>query len=766
LNVRPLLLWKEHKPGQGREETTTKLHSTSLAVALLTISCSAFADDVIPAAVQPSAQTGQQQTEPADAEDLPPAEPVESLSLDLEALDRQVERVVIVTARGFEEKPGETGRNIAVVSEERIAQKGGQTLPDALQGEAGIWVQKTDLGAGSPFLRGFTGKHTLILLDGVRFNNSTFRSGPNQYLNTIDVTLARRFEVLFGPGSVVYGSDAIGGVMNVLTWPTEIELKLGPETGNHVFTQYSSADQGFVGHYDYADASGKLWYELGVTYVNCEDLRAGRGPSPVGAVDINGVQTPSGYEGGSMNLSLLYTPSEYDEWRTFFTTTRLVNVPRSDRLIPNDKVATADVIYLYDPQEMQFGYVEWRGIRDFADYRVNISYNRQLEGRTRRNSGWTRTRFEEDEVQTAGVIFSSRSTLGPGELVAGAEGYFDTIASSRFDVADGTGIITVRSPLYPDGTTYLSSGAFADYRFAAGEAGIVDLGLRYSAFHIKTDFKGLIVGPVGPLYELEKTYQDVTWGASFTRPIVEDTDWYISIARGFRAPNVDDTAVNGDWSSGTDIPNIDLVPEKVINYEIGTKCQTKICRAGLSLYYADYSDLIARVYVDPGPDTIPGTTDDLFQYQNITEAVVYGTEASLDCRIFRAANSRLSFFGTLGYTFGENDTASQPLSKIPPLNGTAGFRLEEPSKRWWTECFVECAARQDRLSSADIADRRIPIAGTPGWATVSLRGGVKITDSLTVNIGLVNLGDKRYRMHGSGLDAPGANAVLSMDCRF
>lgn len=673
---------------------------------------------------------------------------------------------VVVTASGFEESAGETGCRVTAVDEERIKEKGGQTLPDALNGEAGVWVQKTSMGHGSPIIRGFIGKHVLTLIDGVRFNNATFRFGPNQYLNTIDFSVLERFEVLHGPGSVIYGSDAVGGVMNVLTWPAEAEMdKL--QLGSRLFAQFSTANQGVYEHYSYGANAGDLWHLLGATYMSYRNLRAGRGESPIGVVDVDGVQPQTNYEGGALRLSMRYAPVGEDEWRTFFTATRQVDVPRTDKLLATDRNTNPEEIYSYDPQELEFGYIEWRRHRIEGDYRMNLSLNRQEEGRVRRKAGWTKVRYEKDEIQTAGFVFSMRRPSGAGELVAGAEVYNDWIASSRKEVADGTGIVTVESPRFPDGTTYLSSGVFADYQFAAGATGIVDLGLRYSLFRFDADFGGLVVGSVGPLYEVERTYQDFAGEVSYTQPVSENAEWYASIARGFRAPNVDDLAVSGDWSSGNDIPNPDLDPERVMNYEFGLKAHSATQRAALSIFYAACDDLIARTYVDPGADGIPGTSDDLYQFQNINEAVTTGAELAFDRQVRQDMNTSLRLSATAAYVHGQNQTANEPLSKVPPFNGTIGARLEEAAAaRWWCEFFIQWADKQDRLSSSDQNDKRIPVGGTPGWATLNLRGGLKLSDNLTLNLALLNLGDKRYRSHASGMDAPGFGAVLSLDARF
>ncbi|MBN1809838.1 MAG: TonB-dependent receptor [Planctomycetes bacterium] len=141
-------------------------------------------------------------------------------------------------------------------------------------------------------------------------------------------------------------------------------------------------------------------------------------------------------------------------------------------------------------------------------------------------------------------------------------------------------------------------------------------------------------------------------------------------------------------------------------------------------------------------------------------------EVELDREVYSNGNTSMRVFGTIAYTYGRNETDNEPVTRIPPFNGTAGVRVEQDSGRWWSEFFMQWAARQDRLSSGDVSDVRIPAGGTSGWATLNLRGGVNVNENLSINAGLMNLEDVRYRIHGSGIDAPGLNAMLSLECRF
>lgn len=675
---------------------------------------------------------------------------------------------VVVTAERHESSILEAPQSISVVTSEDIAGHGGQTTPDAIDEEPGVWVQKTALGGGSPFIRGLTGKQVLILVDGVRFNNSTFRFGPNQYLNTIDPGVIEKIEVVRGPGSVLYGSDALGGVVNVFTHRRGAFGEL-PEPGADwkLVQQYSSADRGWIGRLELEGGSGSVGWTLGASLKSFGDLRAGRGESPVGLVDTNGVQSPSGYSESDFNASLRWLLAPRQELRLFYMFCRQEDVPRCDRAIASDYVTNPER-YFYDPQQSSFGYLEYesQGLGALDSFKATVSWNDQLEGRERRRSSWTYTRFEEDEVRTVGLAAQlGMKPLGRHRLTLGVETYADSISSARWDVQDGGGT-TVRYPRFPDGSSYSSLGVYMRDELALSERIELGLGVRYSRFEASMDFGGYTFPVIGPLGEVSETYSDVTWSLDCILRLGEKASLYANIARGFRAPNMDDLAVNGDWSSGYDVPNPYLDPEKVINYELGVKYEDPASRsaAGASLFYANYSDLIQREYLDPGADGIPATTDDIYHFDNVAKAVMYGGELWGKVRVHETTSDTWHVFGCLSYVYGQDLTADVPLSKIPPLNGRLGVRREQQGK--WLEAFLEGASKQDRLSPADENDVRIPDGGTPAWMTVNVRGGLELSRGVRFWWGAYNLGDIRYRVHASGLDAPGLNVVTRLEWRF
>jgi len=697
-----------------------------------------------------------------------PAEEAPSSGAD-ERREREADDLIeiVVTATRREAEEFDVPRHVSVVTLDKAREKGAMTVPDALREEPGVHVQKTCQGGGSPFIRGMTGQQILILLDGMRFNNSGVRYGPNQYLNTIDPNTVGRIEIVHGPGSVLYGSDALGGTVNVIT-DKHGDFGEAPEPGVDVrlFEQYSSANRGTNTRVDLVGGAGHTNYSLGLGTKHFGDLRAGRGDGPVDAVDVDGLQPHTGYDEYSISSTLRHVLAANQELRAAYLFTRQVDVPRSDKLIASKYNTSPELRYLYNPQVLELGYVEYEG-RDLGrlgGLKANVSWNRQHEGRERTKSGWPvdRIRYEKEDILTLGTsVQASSREMGPHTVTGGFEYYHDRINASRYE--DNAGVITWQSPRFPDGTTYATWGFYVQDEIAANDKLDLTVGMRYSGAAIDTDFGSTTFagGTVGPFGDVEEDYSDFTWSLEGVCHVTDETNLFLSIARGFRAPTTATIAVDGEWNAGDDIPNPDLDSEYVLSYEIGVKHEGERFAGGASVFYSDYEDLMDRAFVV----NVAGT--DYFQYENIGEAYVWGGELWARGYLAVTEIGDFSAFGSVAGARGENQTGDEPIRRIPPLRGQIGLRWELPEKSAaWAELYVEAAVRQDRLSSGDVSDTRIPEGGTPGWGTLNLRGGVKLSEKATLTLGAYNLGDKRYRYHGSGIDAPGLNIVVGLELGF
>jgi hemoglobin/transferrin/lactoferrin receptor protein len=656
-------------------------------------------------------------------------------------------------------------RATSTVTPTEIERRLPQTTPDALAGEVGVVVQKTNQGGGSPVIRGRTGKEILLLIDGQRFNDATFRRNT-QYLNTIDLGAVERLEVVRGPTSVEYGSDAIGGLVNVVTRRTDPTGERD-HVGGRAYAQFGSANTGTIAHLGVEGEIDGFGFTAGGTWKDFGDLRAGSRGDPVGAVDRDGVQDPTAYEEAAASFSLRKRLNDTTTLDLLYLYTQQEDVPRSDRLIANDNQPVApDLERHFDPQILrwyQLGLEHDDPGATLESFRITATFNNPEENRRRvRTNDPATVILEKDTSEVFGLSADATLALGDHHVTAGIQANHQTVRSARATVDRTTGARTP-SPngRFPDDAVYESYGVFVEDRWDLAPAVSWTNGVRWSLFRTAFDLGGLTVGPpgdtLGPFGSVDQTYDDVTFATALSVAVADDTFVHASIARGFRAPNLDDLAVVGDFAAGDRIPSVDVDPETVHAFELGLKHGSERLAGELVGAVALYDDLLDNRFAFSQGGT------DFFRIDNVGRAVVWSTEAVLSYVLVPAEGSGpvQTVYGQGFFNYGENVTDDEPVSKIPPAQGRIGWRIEaEDGQRWFAEAFVDGALEQDRLSTADRADPRFAPRGTPAWWTFNLRAGLRPTDSLRIGLALENVFDERYRVHGSGIDAPGFDAVV------
>ena len=658
----------------------------------------------------------------------------------LAPVELRVDESVIVSASRADRAASEVPRSTVGVPRAALEERADRTSPEALQDRSGGWVQKTNHGGGSPFLRGLVGNQVLVLIDGVRLNNATFRLGPNQYMNTIDAFSLDRIEVLRGSGSVQYGSDALGGVINLIT-PLPRLTQGGLIAGGAVATRLVSSGMEQTVRAEGHVAGPRAGMRGGVTLRDFGDLVAG------GSL---GTEAPSGYQEYDADAAATWAPSNRTTITGVFQSVYQVEVPRFDQVAQRGYD-----VYEFDPQSRRLGYLQWQQVvaADWLDLtRMTVSWQRSDEGRRRRRTGSTIETTESDTVATAGLSADFYGRMpGLSGWSAGVELYYDTVRSWRRDTNLATGASKPMRGLYPDGSTRLSVSAFAMGHLPLRRA-VLDIGARYSRDDVQADDP--VFGPSNI------TPHAVVGSASLRVPIGRGLSAFGSVAQAFRAPNIDDLSTLGPFDFGVEVPPPSLEPERSVAFELGIKANTASIAANVAIFQLQLRDLIDRQ-----PATFEGSPvwdgQAVYQRANIGEAYVRGVEADVEWR----ATAGLSLLGFLASTYGQQVTTDVPMRRIPPLNGLAGARY-----RWsngvWLEGTLRLAGDQTRLAPGDIADHRIPPGGTPGWAVVNVVAGARVGGSLLLSGGIANVFNEAYRVHGSGIDGPGRNAWLSARVEF
>ena len=648
----------------------------------------------------------------------------------------QLNQQIVVTAQRRGTADFQQPEATTVLTARDLRERAPRTTPEALLGATGVWIQKTNHGGGSPFIRGLTGQQTLLLVDGIRLNNATFRSGPNQYLNTIDPQSLERLEVVRSTGSVAYGSDAIGGVVNVLTRTPQFS-----ETARFTGSLFGKAMTGgmeYGGRVEAGYQSAWLAVTGGLAYHDFGDLRAGRGL---------GVLRPTGYRqwSGDVKARLRFG----DRYVATFAWQDL----EQDRVPVYHKVKLENFQYnQFDPQRRQLAYARLEGFygyRWLRSVQATLSWQQQTEGRQSQKNGNPVAVLERDQTRSRGLTLLAYSEPARfWQIQTGLEGYADRVSSRRTDQNQSTSAEVSKRGLYPDGATMQSLAAFSLHTITLRRLTLT-AGGRYNAFQIQvpeptpggaTLHPSALVGNAGLSYALFPWLRVVA-----------------SRQSAFRAPNIDDLGTLGIVDFRYETPNTALRPERSVNTEAGLKMRTDGFSATLMGYHNQLTDFINRVRA--GKDSLQGYP--VYRKENSAKAFIRGLEADVEWQVVR----NWLFYGSLIYTYGQNVSAGEPFRRIPPLNGRAGLTYRRPVSAsgadWWLRAEALVAGAQTRLAKGDRDDNRIGPAGTPAWQIFSLNGGYR-WQNLTLSAELHNLFDEAYRTHGSGVDGMGRSAWLAV----
>ena len=608
------------------------------------------------------------------------------------------------------------------------------STPDALSAIPGVWMQRTNLGGGSPFVRGLTGYHTLIMIDGIRFNNSTFRSGPNQYLNTIDPFLIGNIEVMNGQGSVPYGSDALGGVIQVLSRSPAFTTT-GRDYKATIYGKYMSGGVEATGRAELEAGSQKTAFRLGASYRKLGDVVAGEGL---------GTLSPTGYTEVSADAKIRRKLTTNHQLTGAFQYHQQNEVPLYHKIASGDYST-----YLFDPQQRILSYVRLESRYEsslFSRVSYTVSYQNSLERRIKQKAASLVTDTEEDGVSTLnGTLEVWSEPLSFWTVTSGIELYEDFIRSKTMQFNDSTGQQVHLRGLYPDRSRSENLALFSLHSMDLGRLSLA-FGGRYN--RIRLSVRDELLG------DTEISPSALIGNAGVNFKASQQVRFVASVSSGFRAPNINDVSSLGIADFRYEIPNYELTPETSVNLEVGMKIDDPRFSANLFVFRNKLNNLITNVRSTyQGNDSIDGFQ--VYQRMNLNEAMIQGFEAFGSYSL----TSSLKLLGNISYTHGQDLRTGDPLRRIPPLNS----RLSTRYSRKKFSAMIEWvhAGEQTRLSQGDMDDDRIREGGTPGWNTldISLRysGGF-----YEVNAGILNVLDEAYRYHGSGIEGRGRSFWVSL----
>lgn len=685
----------------------------------------------------------------------------------------QIEELPEVTVTATRSRPEQVFRvptAVTVLSQERASERTQTTIVDLLKGEVGVWVQSSGTGQGTPYVRGVTGREVLLMQDGFRVSPAFMRSGPNQYLALLDPYFFTRLEVARGPASTLYGSDALGGAVNVITPVPEFNTEQVQVKGR-VLAGFAAVTTEKTGRLEVQAGRSGQAFSLGLTYRDFDDFRlGGNADARLSFPNLDPrTITGTGYEfqGGDLRAVV-----DIDPTQRIVLTGQYTNLPRIaaiDSLIQGYGSSVSDALNLFQSQGRLFAALNYEVTPEQSwldQARLTVGFQRIQDDRLRRpysvrpsfpNYGSGIAENFQDSERNSSNLFGSLLTLtsqlgSRNTLTYGGEIYTDTIFSDRLRTTDA-GATTNRPDRYISGSSFDQYGLFVQDTIRWSEQFTSVLGVRYSsvAANVPAD-------SVRGSTAFVNATSDLTYNAGLSYLLTPEINFVTNVGRGFRAPNLSDLSQSGAEGNQFNSPNPNLRAEQVFSVDTGFKVRSSQWSGEVIGFYSQYSDRILNVNTGQQIDGL-----DERQLQNVGSQVIGGVEFGGQYRPL----PNLALFGTATWTQGDTTQADGkvvPADRIPPFNGIAGLRWEPGSA--YVEPFLRYAGAQNRLAPNNLTDNRINPNGSAGFFVFNLRAGYRLQDNLWVRLVGDNLTSVTYREHGSSLDGLGANVYVNLDYRY
>ncbi len=703
--------------------------------------------------------------------------------------DENMLQEVVLSVAKFKQDKKDIPQRIVSISSEEIAFSNSQTSADLMESSGNVYVQKSQLGGGSPMIRGFSTNRLLIAVDGVRMNTAIFRSGNIQNIISIDPLAVERAEIILGPGSVVYGSDAIGGVMNFYTLKPSFSLEGKTKVAVNAYTRYATANEEKTVHADFNIGLEKWAFLSSVTYSDFGDLTMGsHGPEeflrPEYASRINGedrivanpnpkTQVPTGYDQINLLQKVAFMPNETWDFNLGLIYSKTSDYSRYDRLVQKRNGNLRYAEWYYGPQSWFLGNFSINKIGNGKVYdkvQFTGAYQNFEEGRFDRKFGNETLYVNTENVDAYSANLDFEKDFDENKLFYGLEYVLDVVGST----GETRNILTNEkgrnTPRYPDGATWQSLAAYSSYNWKLNETLNLQSGLRYNHIIIKADFSPAVYN--FPFNNANINTGALTGSTGLSWQQNENTAWKFNLSTAFRAPNIDDIGKIFDSEPGAVVtPNPELKPEYAYNAEIGLKWKViKNITLDLASFYTYLDDaLVRRDYSLNGRTTIEyqGEPSRVQAIQNAASAYVYGFEGGINVKL----DENLKLVSQITITKGEEeqeDGSKAPLRHAAPLYGNTHLvwaknklKLDLFSEYNGKLNFVDLApSEQDKAYLYAIDDNGNPYFAN--WYTLNFTSQYQISPNWSATVALENITDQRYRTYSSGISAAGRNLILAV----
>jgi len=704
---------------------------------------------------------------------------------------------VVISANKIPEQRRTVSQQIRVLTPVFIRNFNAQTTADLITNSGVVAMQKSQQGGGSPILRGFEASRVLLVIDGVRMNNAIYRAGHLQNIITMDNNVLERAEILFGPSSTVYGSDALGGVIHFYT--RNPELAKAAETtvfSGNAFIRYGSANQEKAGHIDFNLGGKKFGSFTSFTFSDFGDLRMGEKTNPALGEPF-GVRTQyqersadntsdvlvqnsdpfvqkfSGYQQYDLLQKFLFQSSDRVSHIINFQYSNSGHVPRYDRLTDPQGTGLRFGEWYYGPQKRLFTSYQLKAneLSGLADAMMaTISYQNIEESRYDRRFNNNNRNERVENVDVFGLTVDFQKQIGDNRFRYGIDGQFNDVNSTARTYHVVTGAVAPQSTRYPDGgnTMNLLAG-YLTHTKLFNENWTLNDGIRVGGSWLHSLFTDKTFFP----FPFDEVNQNYLVGSANAGIIYTPTTWKFSLlaSTGFRAPNVDDVAKVFDSTPGTVIvPNPDLNAEKTLNGDLSiTKFFGSKVRAEGAFYATEFYDalmVLPATFNGQSMIEYDGVPSQVMATQNKGRAYLFGYSISLRADM----SDHFVLTASHNYTRGraKNDDGSEsPLDHIAPPFGRVSIQYN--TDRFRSELFSNFSGWKylSRYSNSGEDNLQYATAeGMPSWYTINIRASYELTKVFTLQAGVDNIFDLQYRTFASGINAPGRNIFGTLRVKF
>ncbi|WP_299112472.1 TonB-dependent receptor [uncultured Winogradskyella sp.] len=699
---------------------------------------------------------------------------------------------IVISASKFEQNKRDIPQTIVSLDAKEIALTNPQTSADLLENTGNIYIQKSQLGGGSPMIRGFSTNRLLITVDGVRMNNAIFRGGNLQNIISIDPLSIKNTEVTLGAGSVVYGSDAIGGVMSFYTKKPQLSYKDEMFLRGNALIRYASANNEKTGHFDLNLGYKKWAFLTNVSYTDFDDLRMGsNGPRDYlrseYVVRQNGediiitnsepkIQKPTAYSQVSLMQKVHYEPSDniYFDLGLYYTTTS--DYPRYDRLIRPRGETLRSAEWEYGPQQWFMGNLQVTktisGSNLYDKIQATAAYQNFVESRRDRDFQSPLREVREENVDAISFNLDLEKKINPETSVFyGLEYLYNTVGSKAKEENIEANTTVSNVTRYPNGSTWQSMAGYVSLKHKPNSKFVFQSGLRYNQVIANASFTENNTFLNLPFDDAEVNTGALTGTAGITWSPSKTIQWKLNASTAFRAPNIDDIGKVFDSEPGSVVvPNKDLKAEYAYSGELGLKLNfNDNVIFDLATYYTFLDNALIRRDFELNGETeiiYDGELSTVQAIQNASKAWIYGFEVGVEVSFSERLKLR-SQYNVIGGT-EDNNGVEVPVRHVAPNFGRTHLIWKNSKLLFDAFLVYNNELSFNQLAPSELSKDYLYAKDkngnpyTPSWYTINFRTQYNWNNKLSITAGLENITDQRYRPYSSGISAAGRNLVLAL----